>query len=287
MQKYGVSVGIYPSTALKAFREIKAPQSKYDLRLRCLVSGGEPVSGELVSWVRETLGTQFNQAYGQTEANYFIGHCTALEDSPIEPLGKGYPGHHVAIVDSEGQVLKPGEEGDIALHRHNPVIMKEYWRKPDATKEKFAGDWLLTGDKAYQDERGYIYFLGRKDDIIKSSGYRIGPTEVEAAIMQYPGVASCAVVGVPDDQRGQVVKAFIRMMPGVLQNEETTRGIQQHVKSQLGAHEYPRQIEYVSEFPLTVTGKIKRKELRDLEEALYIAKRKGAETQEREQQCHS
>ncbi|HYA35830.1 MAG TPA: hypothetical protein VEF03_09425, partial [Candidatus Binataceae bacterium] len=161
---------------------------------------------------------------------------------------------------------KNGEAGDIAIRRDDPVVMKEYWRNPDAMREKFRGDWLLTGDLGHMDDQGFIYFQGRYDDVIKSAGYRIGPAEVEASIMEVRGVASCAVIGVPDEQRGQVVKAFVKVLPGTEKSAVLVTTIQEHVRKKLGAHEYPREVDFLEEFPMTVTGKIRRRDLREEEE---------------------
>jgi acetyl-CoA synthetase len=268
LEKYGASVGLYPPTALKVLREIKSPREKFkDLKLRCIVSGAEPVSPQLAKWVDEELQVEFNQGFGQTEANYFIGTCSAVEKARLEPLGKPYPGHDVAIVSPQGQVLKPGETGEIAIRRDSPVVMREYWKNPAAMNDKFKGEWCMTGDLGHGDDEGYVYFQGRNDDVIKSSGYRIGPSEIEAKIMEHAGIASCAVIGVPDPQRGQAVKAFIKLLPGFAPSDQLIKEIQAHVKTRLAAHEAPREFEFLEEFPSTVTGKIMRRELRAREEA--------------------
>jgi acetyl-CoA synthetase len=249
-------------------REVRNPREKYPgLRLRCIASGAEPVSPEIARWVDQELGVEVNVGFGQTEANHVIGNCSALDEPKPEPLGKAYPGHVVAVVDPEtGEPRTLGEIGDIAIRKDDPVVMKEYWRNPDAMREKFRGDWLLTGDNGYADDEGYVYFQGRADDVIKSAGYRIGPAEVEASIMEHKAVASCAVIGAPDPQRGQLVKAFVKLMPGTLRSQTIVAEIQDHVKQKLGAHEYPREVEFVDEFPQTVTGKIKRRDLREMEQ---------------------
>jgi acetyl-CoA synthetase len=268
IQKHGASVGLYPPTALKVMREIRNPREKYpQLRLRCIVSGAEPVSPQLARWVDEELRVEFNQGFGQTEANYFIGTCSGVEKARLEPLGKPYPGHDVAIVSPEGEILKPGETGEIAIRRDSPVVMREYWKNPAAMSEKFKGEWCMTGDLGHMDDEGYVYFQGRNDDVIKSSGYRIGPSEIEAKIMEHASVASCAVIGVPDPQRGQAIKAFIKLMPGFSPSDQLIKEIQTHVKTRLAAHEAPREFEFLDEFPSTVTGKIMRRELRAREEA--------------------
>ena len=268
LEKHGASVGLYPPTALKVLREIKNPREKYkELKLRCIVSGAEPVSPQLAKWVDEELQVEFNQGFGQTEANYFIGTCSAVEKARLEPLGKPYPGHDVAIVSPEGEVLKPGATGEIAIRRDSPVVMREYWKNPNAMGEKFKGEWCMTGDLGHMDDEGYVYFQGRNDDVIKSSGYRIGPSEIEAKIMEHKCVASCAVIGVPDPQRGQAIKAFIKLLPGFSASENLIKEIQVHVKTRLAAHEAPREFEFLEDFPSTVTGKIMRRELRAREEA--------------------
>jgi acetyl-CoA synthetase len=265
VEKYGATVGLYPPTVLKGLREVKNPREKYkNLRLRCIVSGAEPVSPELARWVDEQLRVQFNQAFGQTEANYFIGNCSALEKPLLEPLGKAFPGHDVAII-ADGAPVKPGATGEIAIRRTSPVVMKEYWKNPAAMAEKFAGEWCLTGDMGHMDDEGYIYFQGRNDDVIKTSGYRVGPAEVEAKIIEHPAVASCAVVGIPDEKRGQAIKAFIKLLPGHQPSPAMIAEIQEHVKKRLAFHEAPREFEFIDEFPMTVTGKIRRRDLREKE----------------------
>ena len=267
LEKYGASVGLYPPTALKTLREIKKPREKFTrLKLRCIVSGAEPVSPELSRWVDEELKVEFNQGFGQTEANYFIGTCGALEPYKLEPLGKPYPGHRVSVVDLEGNPVKHGDVGEIAIGRESPVVMKEYWKNPEAMQDKFKGEWCVTGDMGFADDEGYVYFQGRGDDVIKTSGYRVGPAEIEASIIEVKGVASCAVIGVSDPQRGQAIKAFVKVMPGVDKCDALIREIQDHVKKKLAAHEYPREIEFMDEFPMTVTGKVRRRDLREAEE---------------------
>ncbi len=265
VEKYGATVGLYPPTVLKGLREVKNPREKYrDLRLRCVVSGAEPVSPQLARWVDEQLRVQFNQAFGQTEANYFIGNCSVLEKPLLEPLGKAFPGHDVTII-ADGEPVKPGATGEIAIRRTSPVVMKEYWKNPAAMTEKFAGEWCLTGDMGHMNEEGYIYFQGRNDDVIKTSGYRVGPAEVEAKIIEHRAVASCAVVGIPDEKRGQSIKAFVKLLPGHQPSSEMIIEIQEHVKKRLAFHEYPREFEFIDEFPMTVTGKIRRRDLRERE----------------------
>ena len=178
-------------------------------------------------------------------------------------MGRAVPGHTVEIVDDDGHPLPPGETGTIAVQAPDPVFFLRYWNKPEVTRDKFRGEWLMTGDTGHRDEDGYFWFHGRNDDVIISGGYRIGPTEIEECLMQHPAVAMVAVVGVPDPVRGEVVKAFIVPRAGVTAGETLAGEVQSFVKSRLSAHEYPRQIEFRQSLPMTITGKIRRKDLRD------------------------
>ncbi len=266
VERHGATCGLWAPTALKRLRELPGVRARFpDLRLRCIFSGGESVSPELRRWTQEELGSELNIGYGQTEANYMVGTCRGLEPAPADSIGKAFPGHDVRIVDEQGQVLPVGATGNIALRKSDPVLMAGYFNNPGAFAERFAGDWYLTGDTGWEDERGYLFFKGRIDDVIKTSGYRVGPGEIEAAIISVPGVSSCAVIGVPDARVGESIKAFVKVMPGFLPSEDLTALIQSHVRSVLAAHEYPREIEYVDEMPTTVTGKIRRRDLREME----------------------
>jgi acetyl-CoA synthetase len=180
-------------------------------------------------------------------------------------MGKAVPGHTVEVVDDEGNVLPPDQVGEVAVKRPDPVMFLEYWGKPEATREKFIGDWFLTGDLASKDADGYLWFMGRKDDLITSAGYRIGPAEIEDCLTKHAAVALAAVIGAPDEVRGQIVKAFIVLRPGVTHSPDLEKDIKDYVKEKLAAHEYPREIEFMKELPLTATGKIMRKELRKRE----------------------
>jgi acetyl-CoA synthetase len=171
----------------------------------------------------------------------------------------------VAIVDTDGKVLPAREEGQIAGWRHDPIVMLEYWRNPEATAQKYSGDWLLTGDLGRMDEDGYVYFKSRDDDMITSGGYRIGPGEIEECLMKHPAVAMVGVVGVPDRVRTEIVKAFIQLRPEVPPSEALKADLAAYVKTRLASHEYPREVEFVAELPLTTTGKILRRELRRLD----------------------
>ncbi|MEE8396927.1 MAG: AMP-binding protein [bacterium] len=266
MGKYRVRNTLIPPTALKMMRQDSGLARRYGVNLRTLASGGEPLGAETLKWAERELGVRINEIYGQTEINYFIGNCQPLWPARPGSMGRPYPGHRVAVVDDGGRPLPPGQIGEVAaLRGDDPVFFLEYWNNPQGTREKFIGDWALTGDLAVEDEEGYFWFKGRKDDVIISAGHRIGPTEIEEALLKHPGVALSAVVGSPDPLRGQVVKAFIKLAPGYAPSTLLAEELQQFVKENLARHEYPREIEFLEDFPLTTTGKIRRKELRLLE----------------------
>ena len=232
------------------------------MRLRSVGSGGETLGEELLAWGEETLGVTINEFYGQTEVNLVVGNCAEIMAVRPGSMGRAVPGHAVAVVGDDGAAVATGEVGQVAVRRPDPVMFLGYWRNPEATKAKFAGDWCLTGDLARQDADGYFWFAGREDDVITSAGYRIGPGEVENCLMTHPGVAIAAVVGVPDAVRGEIVKAFVVVKPGVEASDALAGEIQDHVRTRLAAHEYPRQVEFVAELPMTATGKIMRRVLR-------------------------
>jgi acetyl-CoA synthetase len=235
------------------------------LNLRTLFSGGEAVGQALQEWAQDKLGMRINEVYGQTECNLVLESCNLLGVWKSGAIGKPVPGHTVAIVDDEGRPLPDGEAGNIAVQRPDPVMFLEYWGKPEATKDKFAGDWLLTGDQGYRDAEGYFHFVGRDDDVITSSGYRIGPGEIEDCLSRHPAVKLAAAVGVPDPVRTEIVKAFIVLNPGYEPSPELEEDIRDHVRNRLSAHEYPRAFEFRDELPLTTTGKVIRRLLRNEE----------------------
>ena len=260
---FGVRNAFLPPTALKMMRSVAAPRSRWRLHMRSIASGGESLGKELLSWGRDTFGLTINEFYGQTECNLVIGACAQLGMMKVGSMGKAVPGHRVRIVDDRGRTLPDGTAGNIAVQRPDPVMFLRYWNNESATSGKFAGDWLLTGDQGECDGEGYIRFVGRDDDVITSAGYRIGPGEIEDCLLGHPAVRMAAVVGVPDDLRTEVVKAFIVLHEGVEAGEVIAAELQQHVRSRLSAHEYPRQVEFVASLPMTTTGKIIRRELRE------------------------
>ena len=246
-------------------RSVSNPRSRWRLDVRTIASGGESLGPELLNWGRQTFGVTINEFYGQTECNMVISSCARIVPPRPGRIGRAVPGHQVSIIDSAGVVAPAGTAGQIAIRRPDPVIFLRYWRNEAATGDKFADDWLLTGDVGAADADGYIRFIARDDDVITSAGYRIGPGEVEDCLLGHPAVRLAAVVGVPDPLRTQIVKAFIVLRDGVAPDSSLVDELQNYVKSRLSAHEYPRQIAFVSSLPMTATGKIIRRELRDSE----------------------
>ncbi len=254
-----ITSAFLPPTALKMMRA--AGISRTDLGLRSIFTGGEALGEEVLTWAREHLGTTINEGYGQTEANIVVGNCASIW--PVRPgsMGRAVPGHDVRVLGAGGEPVV-GEEGEIAVRAPDPVFMLEYWNRPDATREKYRGEWLLTGDLGVEDDEGYLWFRSRKDDVIISAGYRIGPGEIEESLMGHPAVAMAAVAGVPDDIRGQVPAAFVVLRSGRDPSEDLADELREHVRSRLAAHEVPRRVEFVDELPRTTTGKVKRRDLR-------------------------
>jgi acetyl-CoA synthetase len=263
--KHKVRNAFMPPTALKLMRQVQDPKSRHNYRMRSIGSGGETLGEELLDWGKEVMGLTINEFYGQTECNLIVGCCADVMEIRPGSMGHAIPGHMVDVVDERGNPVKPGTIGEIAVKRPDPVMFLEYWRNPDATRKKYIGDWLLTGDLARKDEDGYFWFHGRTDDVITSAGYRIGPAEIEDCLMKHPAVAMVAVVGSPDDLRTEIVKAFVVPKAEVSPGPKVIEDIKAFVKARLAAHEYPREIEFVSELPMTATGKIMRKELKKLE----------------------
>lgn len=263
--KYGIRNAFMPPTALKMMRQVKEPQKRYDYKMRTIGCGGETLGEELLDWGKDVMGLTINEFYGQTEVNLVVANCAEIMEIRRGSMGRPIPGHRVDVVDESGNILPPGRVGEVAIQRPDPVMFLGYWANPEATKEKFIGDWCLTGDLAKKDEAGYFWFVGRKDDVITSGGYRIGPAEIEDCLFKHPAVAMAAVIGSPDQVRGEIVKAFIVLKTEITPDASLRESIQQFVKTRLAAHEYPREIEFVQELPLTATGKIMRKDLRKME----------------------
>ena len=252
-----------PPTALKLMREATPPSTQPDLR--SVMSGGEALGEEMLSWGREALGVTVNEIYGQTEVNYIVGNCSSTWEVRPGSMGRPYPGHDVQVINESGEPMPDGEPGEIAVRAPDPVMFLEYWKRPEATQDKVGSGWLRTGDAASRDADGYLWFRGRTDDIISSAGYRIGPGEIEECLIRHEAVTMAAVIGVPDPTRGEVVKAFVVLRAGRGPSPDLEQEIRAHVKERLATFEYPRQIEFVDELPMTTTGKIQRAVLRQRE----------------------
>jgi acetyl-CoA synthetase len=273
LEKYGIRNAFLFPTALKLMmKAVPEPRRRYELDMRSIMSAGESVGVTLIDWAREQLGVTINEMFGQTEINYVVGNCHTAW--PVKPgsIGRPYPGHRVAVIDEQGNELPPGELGEIAVNRNcngqpDPVFFIEYWKNPQATREKFIGDWGCTGDQGKTDADGSLWYQGRSDDVIKSAGYRIGPAEIENCLVKHRAVMNAAVIGKPDETRGAIVKAYIVLAPGETPSAALVEEIQSHVRGRLAPYEYPREIEFIDALPMTTTGKVQRKELRKREEA--------------------
>jgi acetyl-CoA synthetase len=261
MARLAVRNAFIPPTALRMLRAAKHPPT--GVRLRSLGSGGEALGLETFEWGKSALGVSINEFYGQTECNLVVASCAQIGLTQAGTMGKAVPGHAVGVVRPDGTRCKHGEVGEIAIRRPDPVMFLNYWGRDEATQEKFVGDWMLTGDQGMLDDRGYFYFVGRNDDVITSAGYRIGPTEIEDCLIRHPAVALAAVVGKPDAMRTEIVKAFIVPKPGHDPSDALAADIQGFVKARLSAHEYPREVAFLDEMPMTTTGKVIRRLLRE------------------------
>ncbi|MFO7991453.1 MAG: AMP-binding protein [Thermoplasmata archaeon] len=271
LQDHNITVFCAPPTIYKML--INLDVGSYDLSsLRHCLSAGEPLNPNVIEKCEEYTGLHIYDYYGQTESVALVANYPFM-DIKMGSMGKPTPGHVIEVVDDEGNLRPVGEEGHIAVKvkpERPPGIFKEYWKDEEKTEEVFHGDWYFTGDKAYKDEDGYFWFVGRADDVIKASGYRIGPFEVESALQEHPAVQENAVVGAPDDIRGKIVKAYIILNEGYEPSDELVKELQDHVKKVTAPYKYPRQIEFVDELPKTISGKIRRTELRDRAEDEYM-----------------
>ncbi|HEY8027142.1 MAG TPA: AMP-binding protein [Burkholderiaceae bacterium] len=275
LEQYAVTNTFLFPTALKMMMKAE-PVPRRHLKLRAIMSAGEAVGDAVFHWGRTALGVSINEMFGQTEMNYIVGN--SADKWPAKPgsMGRPYPGHRVAVIDENGKQLRHGEIGEVALHRldrhgaADPIFFLGYWNNERATSEKFTGDWCRTGDLASMDDDGYLWYQGRADDMFKAAGYRIGPSEIENCLLKHPAVANAAVVPKPDRERGNVVKAFVLLAPGLelddVAKAALTAELQAHVKGKLAPYEYPKEIEFVDSLPMTTTGKLQRRILRLLEE---------------------
>ncbi|MFM8691856.1 MAG: AMP-binding protein, partial [Limnohabitans sp.] len=272
-------------TALKAMmKAVPVPRSRYRLQLQAIMSAGEAVGDAVFAYCKDQLGVTVNEMFGQTEINYVVGNCHLFWPARPGSMGKAYPGHRVAVIDEHGKSCPPGTPGEVAVHRldvhgdPDPVFFLGYWNNPQATRAKYTGDWCRTGDVAVCDDQGYLWYQGRTDDMFKAAGYRIGPGEIENCLVKHAAVQNAAVVPKPDPDRGAVVKAYVVLSPRVQQerlraadgqayDQALRASLQAHVRGLLAPYEYPKEIEFIDQLPMTTTGKVQRRVLRLQEEA--------------------
>ena len=269
--RYQVTTFCAPPTEYRLL--VKENLRQYDLsRLRHCTGAGEPLNPEIIHTWKNAFGLTIHDGYGQTESTLLVANLAGL---PVRPgsMGKPFPCHDVQVIVGEGRALPPGEVGDIAVRGRPPSLFKEYWKDPEESSNCWREGCYVTGDRAYRDEQGYLWFVGRADDVIISAGYRIGPFEVESALLTHPAVLESAVVASPDPVRGCIVKAFVKLREGRVGPPSLVRELQDHVKAVTAPYKYPREIEFVEELPKTVSGKIRRVDLRARE-----VERKGTRT---------
>ena len=270
MQKYRVRNSFLFPTALKMMmKAVPEPRKRFELSLRSIMSAGESVGETVFNWSREALGITVNEMFGQTEINYIVGNSHTLWPAKPGSIGRPYPGHRVACVDEAGAEVPSGEIGEIAAWSGgDPVFFLGYWNNPEATRKKYTGSWCRTGDLAKRDADGDFWYQGRSDDVFKSAGYLVGPSEVESCLVRHPAVANAAVIGKPDAERTHIVKAFVVLAPGYAGSAALVAELQEHVRGRLAPYEYPKEIEFLDSLPMTTTGKVQRRllRLRDEEE---------------------
>jgi acetyl-CoA synthetase len=268
IEKYGVRNAFLFPTALKMMmKAVPQPRKRYELSLRSVMSAGESVGETVFAWSREALSVTVNEMFGQTEINYIVGNSHTLWPAKPGSIGRPYPGHRVACIDAAGEEVPEGEIGEVAAwDAGDPVFFLEYWKNPEATRKKYTGRWCGTGDLAKRDADGDLWYQGRADDVFKSAGYRIGPSEIENCLLKHPAVANAAVVGSPDPERTNIVKAFVVLTPGFQPSAGLEADLQQHVRGKLAPYEYPKEIEFLDKLPMTTTGKVQRRVLRLREE---------------------
>ncbi len=263
LEEMDVRNAFIPPTALRLMKSVDNPRSLYTLNLRTIGSAGESLGRETWEQASAAFGVPVNEFYGQTECNIVLSSAANLGVLKPGSMGKPAPGHDVAIIDAEGRALPVGTVGQVAVRRPDPVMFLGYWNNEAATAAKFIGDWMTTGDQGVQDEEGYITFFGRDDDVITSSGYRIGPGEIEDCLAGHPAVQLAAAIGKPDPVRTEIVKAYVVLRPGHVASVKLAADIRDWVKTRLSMHEYPREIEFLDSLPLTTSGKVIRRILRD------------------------
>ena len=288
MEQQGVTHTFLFPTALKAMmKAFPQPREHFKLELQGMMSAGEAVGDAVFAYCRDQLGVVVNEMFGQTEINYVVGNCSRFWPAKPGSMGKGYPGHQIAVLDDDGNECADGVPGDVAVNRFDihgdadPIFFLGYWKNDAATQAKFSGDWCRTGDVARRDADGYLWYEGRADDVFKAAGYRIGPGEIENCLVKHPAVANAAVVPKPDRERGAVVKAYVVLAPDLIAaravtastraefDQKITAELQAHVKTLLAPYEYPKEIEFIDALPMTTTGKVQRRLLRLQEEERF------------------
>ena len=267
VRDHDITCAFLAPTVLKLMRQAPRPGA---LPLRAVGSGGESLGAAMIDWGRDALGLTVNEFYGQTECNLVLGNCSRILEPRPGSTGKPIPGKDVVILASDGALALPGQAGVIAVRRGDAAMFLEYWQMPDKTAEKFrvaedGHEYLLTGDVAEMDGDGYFWFSSRTDDVITSSGYRIGPSEIEDCLNRHPAVAMSACVGIPDPVRTEIIKAFVVLADGQVGSDDLAAELQAHVRSRLSPHVMPRLVDWIDNLPMTATGKIMRRELRGLE----------------------
>jgi len=274
IERYQVRNSFLFPTALKMMmKAYPRPRDTFDVNLRTIMSAGEAVGTTVFEWARDALGVTINEMFGQTEMNYIVGNSHRHWPAKPGSMGRPYPGHRIAVIDDAGAPMAVDEPGEVAVHRiapdgvPDPVFFLEYEGNPEGTRGKYTGDWCRTGDVASMDGDGYLWYQGRADDMFKAAGYRIGPSEIENCLVRHPAVANAAVVPSPDETRGNVVKAFIVLAAGHAATPALEEDIRAHVRKHLAPYEYPKEIEFIDALPMTTTGKVQRKVLREREAA--------------------
>ena len=282
IEKYQIRNTFLFPTALKLMmKSFPHPRERFDINLRSIMSAGEAVGTTVFDWTREALGVTVNEMFGQTEMNYIMGNSHQLWPAKPGSMGRPYPGHRITVINEEGREAPVGEIGEVAVHRIgpdgtcDPVFFLEYFKNPQATASKFIGDWSRTGDLARVDADGDFWYQGRSDDMFKAASYRIGPSEIENCLVKHPAVANAAVVPSPDEMRGNIVKAFIVLAAGYAPSKALEDDIQQHVRKFLAPYEYPKEIEFLDALPMTTTGKVQRRILRERERERKAATKPG------------
>lgn len=260
LERYGVTNPLLTSTMVRMLMEID--HSDYNLDVRVVPSGGEKVSEDIYEYIEDEWNAPVNEIYGQTECNFLIGTNHTLMEMKRKATGKPCPGHEIGVINSEtGERVDSGEIGQIAVKKPDPSMQLNYWNQPDLTEDLFIGDWMKTGDAGSVDKDGYIYYEGRADDVIITSGYRVSPLEIEDCLREHEAVNDAVIVGIDDEERGTIVKAFTKLAPDAKPSENLTEDIQNFVKEREAAYKYPREVEFIGEFPTTVSGKIQRHKL--------------------------